>query len=84
MQIFYETLRRGLVAVEFVGWEPKAFLNAHRAVLRVTRAHSFYSVGDILRCDAPAVVVKTGRGRIVAPATLPARTDHNTLPKGGF
>lgn len=79
MIIFYQTLRRGLVAVEFVGWEPKAFINGCRAVLRVTRAHSLYNVGDVIKCDAQAVVI--GRGK---PAILPVRTDGNTLPMGSF
>lgn len=83
MALFYQTLRRGLVAVEFVGWEPKAFLNAHRAVLRVTRAHSLYDVGDTIKCDLQAIVVKVGRSR-VAPAILPPLTDDNTLPMGAF
>jgi len=82
-QIFYETLRRGLVAVEFVGWEPKALMNAHRPVLRVTRAHPLYNVGDVIKCDAQAVVIKMGRG-LVAQAILPVRTDDNTLPTGYF
>lgn len=83
MKIFYQTLRRGLVAVDFVGWEPKAFVNAHRAVLRVTRAHSLYNVGDTIKCDPQAIVVKVGRG-LVAQAILPVRTDDNTLPMGAF
>lgn len=79
MPLFYQTLRRGLVSVDFVGWEPKALINGSRAVLRVTRKHSLYDVGDTIKCDAQAVVV--GRGK---PAILPVRTDDNTLPMGSF
>lgn len=82
-QIFYKTLRHGLVPVEFIGWEPKALINGYRAALRVTRAHSLYNVGDTIKCDCQAVVVKVKRG-LVAQAVLPVRTDNNTLPMGSF
>jgi len=86
MTMYYEAgLPASLIPVTFIGWAPTPahdLTGLYNAVVRLKRTHGTYRAGETLHVPARSVVVKAGvrDGFIrVREASLPARTDANTL-----
>lgn len=84
MTIYYEAgFPASLIPATFIGWAPAdALIGTHYAVIRLKRTKGVYRAGETLHVPAREVVVKVGvrDGFIrVRGASLPARTDANTL-----
>jgi len=84
MTMYYEAgLPASLIPVTFIGWAPTdPLIGTHYAVIRLKRTHGAYRAGETLHVPARSVVVKAGvrdYQTIVREASLPARTDANTL-----
>jgi hypothetical protein len=86
MTMYYEAgIPASLIPCTFVGWAPTPateFTGLHNAVIRLKRTHGTHHSGEVLHVPPQAVVVKAGRRdyhQLVRSATLPTRTDANTL-----
>jgi hypothetical protein len=84
MTMYYEAgLPASLIPVTFIGWAAAdPLIGTHYAVVRLKRTHGAYRAGETLHVSPRCVVVKAGvrDGFIrVREASLPARTDANTL-----
>ncbi len=82
--IYYETLRNGLIPCEFTGWAKDTWGNLWLAEVKLKSTKAGYERGDTVRVPARVIVVKAGvKGghQMVQSATLPVRTDDNTLTK---
>lgn len=90
MTTYYEAgIPASLIPVTFIGWAPTPahdLTGLYNVVVRVRRTHGTYRAGETLHLPLHSVVVKTGvRDGFtrVRAASLPARTDANTLKARG-
>jgi hypothetical protein len=86
MTIYYEAgIPASLIPVTFIGWAPTPahdLTGLYNVVIRLKRASPYYPAGETLHVPARSVVVKAGVRDyriLVREASLPARTDANTL-----